>query len=175
LPLGSILMLLSSVFPFRLSVTPSDWIGIGLAFVSAFFLSLYMVLVKMAVSNNPFKGDELLFFLTSPIVVLAAFATLILEEDWSIWRNLSTTGWIIWSIFSFGILLFGNILQISSIQVLGAPLVSTLLAVRLVSALLFSYIVLDEELSDIYQFIGAIVVLITITLYMWIQKRGSKK
>jgi len=173
--LGSVLMLLSSIIPFRLSVSSRDWIGIGLAFASAVFLASYMVLVKKTLSDNPVKGEELLFFLTFPVVIVSGGFTFILREDWSTWTHVSTTGWIIWVSFAFGVILFGNLLQIIAIEKLGAPLVSTLSAFRMVSALIFSAFVLHEELTDVYQFVGAIIVLITVSAYLWFQNRQSKK
>jgi len=174
--LGSILMLLSNVFPFQISFTVLDWAGIGLAFVSAFFLALYMVMVKKTMVDHPtVRGEELLFYLTFPVVIFAGFATIFTGEDWSVWKDMTKVGWVVWVLVAFGILLFGNLLQITSIQALGAPLVSTLLAFRLVSALIFSAVVMHEELTDVFQFIGAAMVLITVTCYMVIQKRASKK
>lgn len=129
-----------------------------------------------------------------------AIASLIMQEDWSTCKfseispiyfsglHLSKVGWLVWIAFAFGILLFGNLLQvkffidkliffkkIGSISNLGAPLVSTLLAFRLVSSLVFSALIMHEELNDVYQFVGAAIVLITVTAYMWFQKRASKK
>jgi drug/metabolite transporter (DMT)-like permease len=109
-----------------------------------------------------------------PVVIVAGGGTFILQEDWTPWLHLDGKGWLAWILFSFGILLFGNLLQISSIHFLGAPMVSTLLAFRLVSALVFSAIIMKEELTDTLQFVGAFVILFTVTGYMWAQKREKK-
>lgn len=105
------------------------------------------------------------------MVIVAGIGTIVLQEDWSPWLRLDGRGWLAWIVFSFGILLFGNLLQISSIAFLGAPMVSTLLAFRLVTSLLFSALIMREELSDMLQFVGAGIILVTVTAYMWVQQQ----
>jgi len=171
--IGGSMMILSSIFPFKFTISNEDWLGIGLGGLSALFLALYMMLVKEMADNT--KGEELLFFLTSPVVMICLLLSFIMEEDWSPWIKLDLYSWGVWIAFSFGVILLCNLLQISSIRVLGAPMVSTMIAFRLVSTLVFSAVMMDEELSDIFQFTGAFIVLGTVTGYMWIHQKKPTK
>jgi drug/metabolite transporter (DMT)-like permease len=54
---------------------------------------------------------------------------------------------------------------------LGAPLVSSVMAWRLIATLALAAILLGERLDSWWQALGAVVVLITITGYLWRQAR----
>jgi hypothetical protein len=75
-----------------------------------------MILIKKAMVDNTIGGEEILFFLTAPVVIVGVVFSFLLEENWGPWKQLDTEGWVVWVIFACGILLFGNLLQISSIR-----------------------------------------------------------
>lgn len=171
---GALMMVMSGIVPLEFDLSPTDVAGIALGFTSAVFLAIYMILVKKVLSDNPVKGEELLFFLTCPTVLTASMVSFMIGEDWSPWLHLTVEGWAAFGVFSVCILLMGNLLQISSIRHLGAPVVSTLLPFRLISALVFSALILHEELTDSLQFFGAFVVLATVTVYMYKARKQEK-
>jgi drug/metabolite transporter (DMT)-like permease len=74
--------------------------------------------------------------------------------------------WLVFGFICFGILLGANLGQIRSIQQLGAPLVSSMMAIRLVSALVFAALLLNERLTSGWQVLGAVVVVATITWFL---------
>jgi drug/metabolite transporter (DMT)-like permease len=92
-------------------------------------------------------------------------------EDWSRWWTIGTTDWLVFGAFSFGVLLGANMVQIGALRHLGAPLVSTLMAWRLVSALIVAALLLGERLTSLWQGMGALIVLVTITWYLSRQAR----
>ena len=70
------------------------------------------------------------------------------------------------ALFAFGVLLGANLAQIRSIQQLGAPLVSSMMASRLISALVVGGLLLGEHLSSGWQLLGAGLVFATLTWYL---------
>jgi drug/metabolite transporter (DMT)-like permease len=77
---------------------------------------------------------------------------------------------LIFAAFSLGVLFGANTGQVGALQHLGAPMVSSLLAWRLVSALIFAALLLDERLTSLWQLLGALLVLITVTWYLHRQR-----
>jgi len=175
--IGSFMMFLSRVFPFQLSISAMDWIGIGLAFGSAVTLAIYMMLIssmKSIMNQNSVKGEELLFFLTFPVVLCSLLLSLMIMEDWRPWLRLDVFGWFTFGTLALFCVMIGNLLQIGAITKLGAPLVSTLLPFRLISSMVFSAVVLGEQLANAFQLLGALVVCISITLFLWKQNQTKK-
>ena len=103
--------------------------------------------------------------------VTSGIFSLLLGEDWSQWGANQTLDWLIFVLLSLGILAGANIAQIGSIRHLGAAMVSSTMAWRLVSALFLAAWMLDERLTSIFQVLGVVLVLTTISWYLW-QQRG---
>ena len=74
------------------------------------------------------------------------------------------------AVFTLGVLAGANLGQIGALRHLGAPLVSSLLGWRLVSALIIAGVLLGERLTSLWQVMGALIVLVTITWYLWQQR-----
>jgi hypothetical protein len=55
---------------------------------------------------------------------------------------------------------------------LGAPIYSTIQAIRLVATIGFSLLILDEGITNIVQGAGVVIVMITITWYMVSQSKN---
>ena len=151
-----------------------DGLGITLALVSSLALALYMILVRQsaqrAVPSEAMNVVQLfsLFIFSLPV-------SLALGEDWSRYATLETADWLVFLSFVLGVLVFSNLGQIGALRRLGAPLVSSLLAWRLVGALIVGALLLDERLTSIWQMAGAGLVLITITWYLWQQQSRRLK
>ncbi len=163
--LGAVLMIGGEIGVTAVSQTigRSDWLGITLAFISSILLALYMIFVRR--STRQAIGSETLLFAHLLSLSAAGFIlSALIGEDWSQWTATGPRDWII-----FGVLVIvasSNFLQIGVIRHLGAPLVSSTLAWRLVSALIVAALLLDERLTSIWQAAGAALVLLTITWYL---------
>lgn len=151
------------------SLDPNDWLGIGLALTSTLALALYMILIRHSTRRN-ISGEGMLFIQLLTILAVSLPISLLLEEDWDRWRQLQTVDWVVFATFGLGILLGANLGQVSALRHLGAPLVSSLLAWRLISALFFATILLGERLTSIWQLLGTLIVLLTVTWYLWQQR-----
>ena len=147
------------------AVTRNDLLGISLALVSTLSLALYMILTRR-ISSPKANGEGLLIVHLISLFAFSFLASLLLGEDWHSWETLGSTDWLVFAFICFGILLGANLGQIRSIQRLGAPLVSSMMAIRLVSALVFAALLLNERLTSIWQLIGAAIVIITLTWFL---------
>ncbi len=154
------------------AVTRNDWLGISLAVASSVFLALYMLVTRRTAQHNA-SGDSLLIIHLASLFIFSWITSLIIGEDWGQWGMLQRKDWLIFGLFTFGVLLGANLLQLRSIQILGAPLVSSMMATRLISALLFAGLLLGERLTSVWQFIGAALVFATLTWYLRQRDAGS--
>ena len=169
--MGALLMMSGKVgrAGVQLALTPTDGMGIALAFISTFFLALYMVIVRRTVLDDV-PGQAVLFVQVVTLLGMSALLSFLLGEDWSRWRAIGPTDWLIFGAYCLGVLLGANTSQIKALRHLGAPLVSSLLPWRLVSALFVAALLLDERLTSHWQVVGALMVLVTITWYLWQQR-----
>ncbi|MCA9898520.1 MAG: DMT family transporter [Ardenticatenaceae bacterium] len=172
---GAVLMLSGNLVEAvkETAVTRNDWLGISLAIASSFFLALYMIVTRRTTQHQA-SGDSLLLMHLVALSVFSGVASLVLQEDWQQWRNLQPGDWLIFGLFALGVLLGANLGQIRSIQHLGAPLVSSTMTIRLVSALVVGNVLLNERLSSGWQLLGAAVVFVTLTWYLR-QRNGRSR
>ncbi|MGD2078186.1 MAG: DMT family transporter [Chloroflexota bacterium] len=172
--IGALLMMSSDLSQANLGLafTPEDWLGMGLAFGSSLTLALYMIIVRRSVRHQ-IPGKSMLLVQLSAILAFSLLASQILGEQWQRWTTMTPFDWLIFGAFSLGVLFGANIGQVGALQHLGAPMVSSLLAWRLVSALVFAALLLDERLTSFWQLLGAFIVLITVTWYLRQQRNNQ--
>jgi drug/metabolite transporter (DMT)-like permease len=172
---GALLMMSGNVgrAGVQLALTPTDWIGIALASISTFSLAVYMIIVRRTVLDDV-PGQAILFVQVVTLLGISALLSFLLGENWSHWRAIGPTDWLVFGAFSLGVLLGANMSQIKALQHLSAPLVSSLLAWRLVSALFVAALLLGERLTSPWQGLGAVMVLVTITWYLR-RQRGEQE
>ncbi|HRQ36378.1 MAG TPA: DMT family transporter [Chloroflexota bacterium] len=142
-----------------------DLWGILFAVLSSISLAFYMIVTRRS-ANSHASGEGLLLVHLLSLFAFSALASLLIGEDWGQWRALTPVDWLVFAALSLGVLLGANLGQIRSIQRLGAPVVSSMMAIRLVSALLFAGLLLGERLTSVWQLIGAGIIIVTITWYL---------
>lgn len=147
------------------AVNRQDWLGIGLAFASSIFLALYMIVTRRTANHNA-SGESVLFLHLLWLFAFSALTSLLLAEPWQPWLQLNGRDWFVFLLFSVGVLLGSNLGQIGALQKLGAPLMSSLMPIRLISALLFAAVLLNEALHSWWQLLGTAVVILTLTWYL---------
>lgn len=166
---GALLMMGGSLNPAALlaaGITPLDLAGIGLAFVSTLCLSFYLLLLRHAVQVS-LAGEAMYLVQLLSLTVVSGSLSLLSGEDWSRWLALDAAGWTGFAAFALGVVLASSIFQMSAVRQLGAPMVSSMFGWRLVSTLLLSALLLGEHLSTIWQGVGAVLVVVTISAYVW--------
>jgi drug/metabolite transporter (DMT)-like permease len=173
--IGAVLMMSSEISSegIRFNLGPSDWIGISLAFTSSIMLAFYMLLVRRT-AKLAVPSQVILIFQITIVVLVSLPISLLLDEDWSQWARIGGADWMVVIAYILLVMIRANGLQIASLRHLGAPFVSSLMAWRLVSALLFASLLLGERLASPYQMLGIVIVMATITWYLWQQRKQQK-
>lgn len=169
--IGAVMMMSAGVgvAGVRLALTASDWLGLALAFGSSVSLAFYMIIIRNTARHDlPF--DAVLVFQSVVIMASALTISLIIGEDWSRWLDNGPMDWLVIAAYILLVVFGANGLQIGALRHLGAPMVSSMMAWRLVSALILGGLLLGERLTSWWQFAGALLVLVTITWYLWRQR-----
>jgi drug/metabolite transporter (DMT)-like permease len=168
--IGAVLMVGTEFNAVTNDPTRNDLLGVGLSVASALFLGTYMVLIRRTVKYQ-ITGETLLLMQLLALVVVGSAVSALFGENWVVFTQISLKDWGLFLFFTFAVFLGANLGQIQSIRHLGAPFASSLMASRLVSALLFGALLLNERLESVWQVIGAGIVLVTITWYLWQQRQ----
>ena len=163
---GSVLMVTANLGSdgLGLAITPGDGLGIGLALASSFFLALYMISIRHITTS----GVSPQTMAVGQVYVLSigmGLASVLFQEDWGAWGGLNTTGWVIFVAFAWGVVLLGTVLQNAALKHLRASFYTTIQAWRLISTALLAALMLGEWFSSIWQYVGAVAVVATITWY----------
>lgn len=152
------------------ALSSTDWLGIGMALTSALCLAFYMILVPRTV-KSAVPGETVLLVQLVALTITTGLISVIIGEDWGRFAAIGTIDWVVFFVFVVFVLLGANLGQIASLRHLGAPLVSSTMAWRLIATLALAALLLGERLNSLWQALGAVIVLATITAYLWRQRR----
>lgn len=152
----------------------TDWLGLLLAMGSSLSLAFYMLVVRRTHEDKSVSSEGVLVVQMVAIVGFNGTVSLLVGEDWSRWLAIGSYDWLMFALLTVGVFLVANLGQIVALRHIGAPLVSSVIAWRLVSALVLASLVLGERLTSVWQGVGAAVVLVTITWYLSHQAAGQK-
>lgn len=146
-------------------LTRSDWIGLGMALLATFGIAAYMVIVKYGQRIGlPFEA--VFISQVGAVGVVVLILSLILGENWSAFLQVNWKSISVILFYAIVMEIGGKMGLIAVIGKLGAPLVSSMLAVRLVAAIFAGWLILGEKPESLLQWIGAGIVVITITWYL---------
>jgi len=146
-------------------LTQSDWIGLGMALLATFGIAAYMVIVKYGQQIGlPFEAVYI--SQVGALGVVGVILSLIFRENWSGFLTLDWKSVLVILFYAFVMEIGVKIGHITVIRKLGAPLVSSMLAVRLVAAIFFGWLLMGERPQSLLQWIGAGIVVLTITWYL---------
>lgn len=171
---GAILVIVPDWSQVSAGFTHRDVLGLIVAGTSSLLLAFYMQLVRRSHLRQVTHG---LILTQQALAMSLAFAVLTVTtgEDWGQWSTASVGALlaalgVIW-LAQVG----GNVMQIFAIGGAGASLITSLMGLRLVSALVVAGLLLGEELTSPSQWLGAALVVGTVTGYLWLQRsRGPK-
>jgi drug/metabolite transporter (DMT)-like permease len=162
-------------------LTMYDAIGMGCAFLFVILLSSYMLMTQVLKTHNVHsaskvltQGENIYMFQSAAIALTYALPSIIME-DWSPWLKMTLKDWIMFSAFIIIVQLAAQLFMVLAIQKIGANTVGSTVSLRMVSAIIFSAILLDEELSSAWQVIGAVIVLISVSLFLYYQHKQQKQ
>ena len=173
--LGSVLMVFGGLAnqPLTPVLTQQDLIGITFAFIATFGIAAYMMIVKRGKQIGlPF---EIVYISQiGTLMLVMPLLSLIIGEDWSKFYDMNWVAVLVFLVNAVGAEVGCKIGNISTLRELGAPLVSSMLAMRLVAALFLGWFILGERLDSALQWVGALIVLLTVTGYLLKQANLKK-
>ncbi|MCX7027994.1 MAG: DMT family transporter [Spirochaetes bacterium] len=139
-------------------------LGVGLAAISGLLLAFYMLFIKKEGKKGR-SAETLAFIQFTSLAVCMGTGSLAAGESWKPWLSLAPSGIAAYLVFAFGVLLIGTVLQNNAIRNLGAPTYSTLQAMRLLSTIVYSWLLLGEVIKTFWQAAGTLTVIATISWY----------
>lgn len=165
--IGGILMVLGGLVnePMQALLSSDDLIGILLAVLGTLGIAAYMTLVKRSRKIGlPFRIVYISQILSMTVVM--SVLSIGLGEDWTLFLTIDWRTILAFLSIAIGVEIGCKLGNIAVLRKLGAPLVSSMLALRLVAALFLGWFVLGERLDSGLQWVGALIVVSTITWYL---------
>jgi drug/metabolite transporter (DMT)-like permease len=169
---GAVLVLVTDWGDVMAGFRPQDLLGLAVAGLSMLALATYFQMIRRSARRH--ITSPMILFQQSVAQALVLFMlTLVTGEDWSAWGDVSASGWlfVLWVIV--GVFILGNLLQITAIGRASPALITSLMPLRLVSAIVLGWLILGEELTTVWQWLGAGLVLVTVSGYLWLQSRDA--
>ncbi len=161
-------------------ISTRDFMGMACALLANLCLAVYMIMVKTlkkANANSASKflteGSGMLLFQTTSTSLFFMGPSLIFE-NWTPWLLMRVQDWCMLAAFIILVLLVAMLTSIFAIQRLGATTVGATVPIRLVSTIVFSLIILGETLQSVWQILGALIVLVSVTLFLYWQNEQHK-
>ena len=169
--LGAVLMLVQDWSHIGAGITQTDVWGLALALVSMLAFAFYYQLIRRSHVHDVTSG---LIMFQQGLSMATAFLilTVVTGEDWIAWTSVSTGGWLAVLAVIFVVQVGGNLAQIIAVGGVTPALITSFMALRLVSALVLGWLILGERLVSPTQWLGAALVVGTVTGYLWLQKSG---
>ena len=170
--LGAVLVLVTDWDDILSGFTPRDVLGLGVALLSMLALATYFQMIRRS-SRRQATSTMILFQQSLSQAVVLLFLTVSTGEDWSRWGHVSPAGWffVLWVIV--GVFIFGNLFQITAVSGASPALITSLMPLRLISAIALGWLILGERLTTPWQWLGALMVLVTVSGYLWLQSRDA--
>ena len=165
--IGGILMVLGGLVnkPFHTLLSSEDLIGILLAVLGTLGIAAYMTLVKRSKQIGlPYRIVYISQILS--MMVVMSLLSISLGEDWTSFLRIDWRAILAFIFIAIGVEIGCKLGNIAVLRKLGAPLVSSMLALRLIAALFLGWFVLGERLDSELQWVGALIVVSTITWYL---------
>jgi drug/metabolite transporter (DMT)-like permease len=161
---GAYLVLSPDPLSLELPHSSSDLLGIALALCSSLFLGIYMAWARKGTVHD---AHPTAFHFQQAVTLVTVHGTisLISGEDWGAWRGQPAEVWVGFAVLVL-VLLLGAAFMIFSLSRVNAALVSTLISWRLVVALVVAWPLLGERLDTLWQAVGALLVVATVTVYL---------
>ncbi len=170
--LGAVLVLIADWSDVFAGFTPRDAWGLALAAFSMLMLATYFQMIRRS-SRKQASSGMILFQQSLALATTYLILTLVTGEDWGQWQTASPSGLFYAISFIFGIQVLGNIMQVSAVGGANPALITSVMPLRLIVTIALGWFLLNERLTTPWQWLGAGVVLVTISGYLWLQSRDE--
>jgi len=162
------------------NITGWDALGISLSLISSVCLVWYMLCLRYMKQEEHSGASisvtgESLFILQLCVLAFTFLIPSLIVDDWTLWARLNTKDWLMFFGFTIFVYMLANHLNIFAISYLGASVVGSILALRLVSTIFFSIVILQESLKSIWQLLGSIIVLTSVSYFLYTEYRSEQE
>jgi len=147
----------------------NDVLGLFLAVISMLAFAFYYQLIRRSHVRDVTSG---LILFQQGLAMATSFAILTVAtgEDWSAWLSVSPGGLAAALTVIFVTMVGGNLSQIIAVGSVTPALITSFMALRLVSAMVLGWLILGEQLVSPTQWLGAALVVGTVTVYLSLQR-----
>lgn len=138
--------------------------GISLSLLSACLGSIYSILTAFVTTSgdtwihkhNRFQlsNVNLNYFQTWLVFLFSIILSFALQENWNIWLHLDGTSWGLFVAYAIISYVVGEILVVMALNMLGSLAFNALLPTSLCVTVLFSWILLNELLTNFWLILG---------------------
>ena len=167
--LGAVLILVEDWSNIGADFGRNDVLGLSLAVISMLAFAFYYQLIRRSHVRDVTSG---LILFQQGLAMATSFAILTVAtgEDWSAWTSVSPGGLAAALTVIFVTMVGGNLSQIIAVGSVTPALITSFMALRLVSALVLAWLILGEQLVSPTQWLGAALVVGTVTVYLSLQR-----
>lgn len=169
---GAMLVLIADWSDVFAGFSPKDVGGLALAAFSMTMLATYFQMIRRSRRRQASSG-MILFQQSLALALTYLMLTLVAGEDWSRWGTASPSGLFYAIGFIFGIQVLGNIMQITAVGGANPALITSVMPLRLLVTITLGWFLLSERLTTPWQWLGAGIVLVTVSGYLWLQSRDE--
>jgi drug/metabolite transporter (DMT)-like permease len=169
---GAMLVLIADWSDIFAGFSRQDVWGLGLALFSMLMLATYFQMIRRS-SRKQASSGMILFQQSLALASTYLILTLFTGEDWGRWQTASSAGLFYALGFIFGIQVLGNLLQVSAVSGANPALITSVMPLRLIGTLALGWVLLGERLTTPWQWLGAVIVLVTVSGYLWMQSRDG--
>lgn len=170
--LGAIMVLIEDWTNLLAGFSPGDGWGLFIAVFSMVSLAVYFLMIRRS-SRSRASNGVIMFQQSMAMASTYLILTLLTGEDWGMWARATPAGLFYALCVITVIQVGGNMLQISAIGGASPALITSLMPLRLISAIVLGWFVLGEQLKTPWQWAGALIVLTTVSGYLWLQSRDA--
>jgi drug/metabolite transporter (DMT)-like permease len=163
--LGSFLVITVNPLAIQLPNGAADLLGVALALVSSLMMASGVVYTRY-LTNKRLNPAGVFFQQVFSTAVVYILLSLLNAESWQPFTSLSASAWAVFALLTVFGLIGGGLSQVFAISRINTTLFSTLLSWRLVAAIGLGWILLGERLTSLWQLLGIVMVILTLTLYL---------
>ncbi len=163
--LGSFLVVTVDPFDIQLPNGTADLVGVTFALVSSLTMAFGVVYTRYLTVRR-LSPAGIFFQQVFATATTYGVLSMLTDENWQPFMSLSTSIWAVFALFILLAIIGGGLSQVFAISRINATLFSMLLSWRLVVAVGLGWFLLGERLTSLWQVLGMIIVIFTITLYI---------
>ncbi len=151
--------------PMATLLTSTEGLGLALALIGTVGIAAYMVIVKHG-EQVGLSFEAVYISQVGTTTIMMTGLSLSVGENWRAFGNLNWQSGLAMAFIAFGMEIGLKVGNIITLRKLGAPLISSMLALRLVAAIFLGWFILGERPESLLQWIGTLVVVVTISWYL---------